>query len=80
MGGGGAVPYHKCSPLSLYFIKCIQGYSKFSIGVSVAYNFQTGYNKIKLLTECGSVTQKVLLHILESVLQNAKQLEHARLL
>jgi hypothetical protein len=26
----------------------------------VAYNFQTGNNKIKLLTECEGVTQKVL--------------------
>jgi hypothetical protein len=30
------------------------------VGVSVAYNFQTGNNKIKLLTEYESVTQKVL--------------------
>jgi hypothetical protein len=39
----------------------------------VAYNFQTGKNKIKLLTEYESVTQKTLI-FLESILQNAKQL------
>jgi hypothetical protein len=39
----------------------------------VAYNFQTGKNKIKLLTEYESVTQKVLIS-LESLLQTAKQL------
>jgi hypothetical protein len=44
----------------------------------VAYNFQTGNNKIKLLKEYESVTQKVLLHI-ESILRNAKELQHARL-
>jgi hypothetical protein len=44
----------------------------------VAYNFQTGNNNIKLLTEYESVTQKVLL-LLESILQNPKQLQHARL-
>jgi hypothetical protein len=43
----------------------------------VAYNFQIGNNKIKLLTEYESVTQKVLLS-LESILQNAKQLHHAQ--
>jgi hypothetical protein len=48
------------------------------VGVSVACNFQTGKNQTKLLTEYESVTQKVLLPI-ESMLQNAKQLEHARL-
>jgi hypothetical protein len=30
------------------------------VGVSVAYNFQTGNNKIKLLTQYEGVTQKVL--------------------
>jgi hypothetical protein len=44
----------------------------------VAYNFQTGNNKIKLITEYESVTQKFLVP-LESVLQNAKQVQHARL-
>jgi hypothetical protein len=44
----------------------------------VAGNLQTKNNKIKLLTEYENVTQKVLLFI-ESVLQNAKQLQHARL-
>jgi hypothetical protein len=44
----------------------------------VAYNFQTGNNQIKLLTEYESVTQKVLL-LIESILKNAKQLQHARL-
>jgi hypothetical protein len=38
----------------------------------VAYNFQTGKNK--LLVEYESVTEKVLLPA-ESVLQNAKQLQ-----
>jgi hypothetical protein len=28
------------------------------VGFSVACNFQTGSNKTKLLTECGSVTEK----------------------
>jgi hypothetical protein len=36
------------------------GWFKIIVGVSVAYNFQTGNNKIKLLTEYESVTQKVL--------------------
>jgi hypothetical protein len=39
----------------------------------VAYNFQTGNNKIKLLTEYENVTEKVLL-VIESILQNAKHL------
>jgi hypothetical protein len=39
----------------------------------MAHNFQTGENKIKLLTEYESVTQKVLL-ILELDVQNGKQL------
>jgi hypothetical protein len=43
----------------------------------MAYNFQAG-NKIKLLTEYESATQKILL-LMESMLQNAKQLQHARL-
>jgi hypothetical protein len=30
------------------------------VGISVAYNFQTGNNKTKLLTEYENVTQKVL--------------------
>jgi hypothetical protein len=33
---------------------------KIIVGVSVASNFQTGNNKIKLLTEYEGVTQKVL--------------------
>jgi hypothetical protein len=41
------------------------------VGVSVACNFQSGSNKIKLLTEYESVTRKVLLPM-ESILQNAK--------
>jgi hypothetical protein len=44
----------------------------------VAYNFQTGKNEIKLMTEYESVTQKVLL-LIESILQDAKQLQNARL-
>jgi hypothetical protein len=44
----------------------------------VAYNFQTGNNKIKLLAEYESVSQKDLL-LVESILQNAKQLQHGRL-
>jgi hypothetical protein len=44
----------------------------------MSYNFQIGNNKIKLLTEYETVTQKVLL-LIESILQNAKQLQHARL-
>jgi hypothetical protein len=39
--------------------------------VSVAYNFQTGRIKLKLHTEYGNVTQKVLLPV-ESVVQTAK--------
>jgi hypothetical protein len=38
----------------------------------MAYNFQTGNNKIILLAEYESVTQEVLLFI-ESILHNAKQ-------
>jgi hypothetical protein len=44
----------------------------------VAYNFQTESNKTKLLTEYENVTQNVLLYV-ELMLQNAKQLQHARL-
>jgi hypothetical protein len=43
----------------------------------VAYNFQIGNNKIKLLPEYENVTQELLL-FLGSILQNAKQLQHAR--
>jgi hypothetical protein len=43
----------------------------------VAYNIQTGNDKIKLLIEYESVIQKVLL-LVESILQNAKQLQHAQ--
>jgi hypothetical protein len=43
----------------------------------VAYDLQTG-NNIKLLTEYESATQAVLL-LIESMLHNAKQLQHARL-
>jgi hypothetical protein len=48
------------------------------VGVSVAYNFQTGNNKTKLLMEYESVTQNVSL-LIQIKLKNAKQLEHARL-
>jgi hypothetical protein len=41
----------------------------------VDYNFHAGNNKIKLLTEYESLTQKVVL-LIESILQNAKQLHH----
>jgi hypothetical protein len=41
----------------------------------MAYNFQTGKNKIKILTKYVSVTQKVLL-LVEAILQNAKQIQH----
>jgi hypothetical protein len=44
----------------------------------VAYNSQIGRDIIKLLMEYKNKTQKVLLHV-ESVLQNAKQLQRARL-
>jgi hypothetical protein len=44
----------------------------------MAYNFQTRNNKIKLLMEYESVTQKVLISS-KSILQNAKQLQHERL-
>jgi hypothetical protein len=37
----------------------------------VAYNFQSGKNRTKLLTVYESVIQKVLL-IIESILENAK--------
>jgi hypothetical protein len=37
-----------------------------------------GNNKIKLLTEYESVTENVLLH-LESMLRNAKKVQHERL-
>jgi hypothetical protein len=45
----------------------------------VVYNFQIGENKIKLFTEYEIVDQEVLLFI-ESMLQNAEQRQHARLL
>jgi hypothetical protein len=44
----------------------------------VACNFQNGKYKIKLLAEYESLTQQVLLFV-ESVLQNAKQLQHMHL-
>jgi archaellum component FlaC len=44
----------------------------------MACNFEIENNKIKLLTEYENVTQKVLI-LAESMLQNAKQLQHARL-
>jgi hypothetical protein len=40
--------------------------------------FNTEKNKIKLLTEYESVTQEVSL-LIKAILQNAKQLKHARL-
>jgi hypothetical protein len=40
----------------------------------MAYNFQNGNNKIKLLKEYESVTQTVLL-LVQSVMQNAKQVQ-----
>lgn len=46
---------------------------KIIVGVSMAYNFRTGNNKILLLTEHESVTQKVSVPG-ESVLQEARQL------
>jgi hypothetical protein len=44
----------------------------------MAYNFQTGSNRIKLLMEYECVTQLISLCI-EPILQNATQLQHARL-
>jgi hypothetical protein len=44
----------------------------------MGYNFQIGSNKIKLLTEYETGTQRVLL-LMESILQIVKQLQHARL-
>jgi hypothetical protein len=44
----------------------------------MAYTFQTGNNKIKLLKEYESVTQEVLL-LIETILQNAEQLQHTSL-
>jgi hypothetical protein len=41
----------------------------------VAYNFQTGNTKIKLLTEYKIIAQKVLVFI-ESILEIAKQLQN----
>jgi hypothetical protein len=46
------------------------GWFEIIVGVSVAHNFHIG-NKLKLLMEYESVTQKVRLPI-ESILQNAK--------
>jgi hypothetical protein len=43
----------------------------------MAYNFQIGIKSIKLLTEYQSVTQKALL-LIESILYNAKQLQHVQ--
>jgi hypothetical protein len=42
------------------------GWFKIIVGVSVAYNFQTGNNKIKLLTKYEGVTQKFYLATLYS--------------
>jgi hypothetical protein len=46
--------------------------------VPLAYNFHTWNDKINLLTKYENVVRKVVLPI-ESILQNARQLEHARL-
>jgi hypothetical protein len=43
----------------------------------MVYNFQIGINNTKLLIEYERVTQKVLL-FLGSMVQNAKQLQHAQ--
>jgi hypothetical protein len=43
----------------------------------VACNFQIGKNNIKQLTKYEILTQKVLLSV-ESIMQNAKQLQHAQ--
>jgi hypothetical protein len=43
----------------------------------MAYYFKIRNNKIKFFTEYETVTQKVFLFIKESILQNAKQLQHA---
>jgi hypothetical protein len=48
------------------------------VGVSMAYKFQMENNKIKLLMEYESATQKVLLSV-ESILQNAKRLQRAHI-
>jgi hypothetical protein len=61
----------------ILYLTCT-GWFKIIVGVSVGYHFQTRNNKVKLLTEYESVNQKVLISI-ESILQNAKQLQHARL-
>jgi hypothetical protein len=42
------------------------------------YNFQIEENKTKVLVEYENVIQKVLL-LIESIMQNPKQLQHARL-
>jgi hypothetical protein len=44
----------------------------------VVYNFKTGNREIKLLMEYENITQNVLL-LIESMLQNAKQLQLASL-
>jgi hypothetical protein len=43
-------------------------YDSITVGVSVDYNFQTGSNKIKLLTEYDSVTRQVLFDIMFNLL------------
>jgi hypothetical protein len=45
---------------------------------SVVYNFQIENKETKLLMHYESITQKVLL-VIEPILQNAKQLQRARL-
>jgi hypothetical protein len=52
------------------------GWFQIIVGVTVAYNFQIKNNKIKLLMKYESVTQKGLV-LTESILHNAKQLQHA---
>jgi hypothetical protein len=42
----------------------------------VAYNFQTEIKKINLIMEYENVTQNVLL-LIDSILQNGKQLQYA---
>jgi hypothetical protein len=62
---------------NIYSIPCT-GDSKILSGFTLTIIFKPEIKKVKLLTEYESVTEEVLLSI-EAILQNAKQLLHARI-
>jgi hypothetical protein len=74
-----AITDQNCQNLPVEISKYVSGvytmWFKNIVGVSVAYNFQTGSNKIKLLTEYERVTQNVLFGNAILILQIIKLFE-----